>query len=151
MTLLSSGIVARVLLLVLVGTVLPSSAQSSGTTATLRGSVGDASGGAVSGATVTLSNRATRAVRTEVTDERGAFTFTSLFPGVYDLRVELSGFKASEHQGISLSPNDTRGIAVPLEIGDQKQVVSVRATELDVMQTETGAREGVLTAHQIDN
>ncbi len=151
MTLLSRGILAPVLLLVWTVSVLPSSAQVSGTTATLRGSVNDASGGVLPGATVTLVNSATRALLTGATDQRGAFTFTSLFPGSYDLRVELSGFKASEQQGISLSPNDTRGIAVRLQIGSQSEVVIVRATDLEVMQTETGARESVLTAHQIDN
>ena len=60
-----------------------------------------------------------RANRTAVTDERGAFTFSSLFPGTYDLTVELSGFKTTAQVGIVLSPNDTRGIAIRLEIGGE--------------------------------
>ena len=82
------------------------SAQVSGTTATLRGSVEDASGGVLPGATVTLVNSGTSAIRTAITDERGAFTFSSVFPGTYDLRCELAGFKTTEQEGISLSPND---------------------------------------------
>ena len=128
-----------------------SPAQVSGTTATLRGSVEDASGGVLPGAATTLINTSTRATRTAVTDERGAFTFSSLFPGTYDLTVELSGFKTMEEVGIVLRPNDTRGIALQLEIGSQHEVVTVRAAQAEVMQTETGAREGVLTAGQIDN
>jgi hypothetical protein len=84
------------------------------------------------------------------TDDRGAFTFSSLFPGTYDLRCELSGFKTSEQRGIVLSPNDARGVFIRLEIG-QSEVVTVRAAHAGVLQTETGAREGVLTTYQIDN
>ena len=73
------------------------------------------------------------------------------FPARTDLRVELSGFKVAEQRGIALSPHDTRGVTIRLEIGSQSEVVIVRATDLEVMQTETGARESVLTAHQIDN
>ena len=128
-----------------------SSAQVSGTTATLRGAVDDASGGVLQGATITLVNTATLATRTAVSDERGAFAFSSLFPGTYDLRCELSGFTTTEHRGIVLSPNDSRGVAIRLEIAGQSEVVAVRAAPAEALRTETGAREGVLTAHQIDN
>jgi len=64
---------------------------------------------------------------------------------------ELAGFKTTEQEGISLSPNDTRGISIRLEIGNQSEVVTVRAAQAEVIQTETGAREGVLTTRQIDN
>ena len=122
-----------------------------GTTATVRGSVEDTSGGVLPGAMVTLVNSSTRAIRTAITDERGALTFSSVFPGTYDLRCELAGFKTTEQEGISLSPNDTRGISIRLEIGNQSEVVTVRAAQAEVIQTETGAREGVLTTRQIDN
>src|SRR5215204_2087791 len=79
-----------VALAVLAVSATSSPAQVSGTTATLRGSVDDASGGVLPGAAVTLVNSGTRATRTAVTDERGAFTFSSLFAGTYDLTVELS-------------------------------------------------------------
>ena len=139
------------LLVLLLSLRAPAAAQVSGTTATLRGSVEDTSGGVLPGATVTLVNSSTSAIRTAITDERGAFTFSSVFPGTYDLRCELAGFKATEQEGISLSPNDTRGISIRLEIGNQSEVVTVRAAQGEVIQTETGAREGVLTTHQIDN
>jgi hypothetical protein len=85
-----------------------------------------------------------------VTDGRGQYLFAGLFPGIYDLRAELSGFKAFEQRGITLSPNDTRGQAVRLEVGSQTQTVTVTAP-VEIVQTETGAREGVLNAQQIDN
>ena len=118
-------------------------------TATLRGTVEDASGGVLPGATVTLTNAGTNAMTTAVTDGRGGYNFV-VFPGTYNLKVELEGFKTYEQTGISISPQDTRGIDVSLEVGAQTETVTVTAIT-EVIQTETGAREGVLTAEQIDN
>src|SRR4051812_41769537 len=120
------------------------------TTATIRGTVQDPTGGVLPGATVTATNTGTKALQTTVSDDRGQYLFGGLFPGTYDLKVELSGFKTYEQKGLSLSPNDNRGIDVRLEIGQQSETVTV-TSQLEVIQTQTGAREGVLTAKQIDN
>jgi hypothetical protein len=120
------------------------------TTATIRGTVQDPTGGVLPGATVTATNTGTKAVQTTVSDDRGQYLFGGLFPATYDLKVELSGFKTYEQKALSLSPNDNRGIDVRLEIGQQTETVTV-TSQLEVIQTETGAREGVLTAKQIDN
>src|SRR5688500_12932332 len=60
------------------------------TTATIRGTVQDPSGGILPGATVTALNTGTKALHTTVTDDRGQYLFAGLFPGGYDLKVELS-------------------------------------------------------------
>ena len=127
----------------------PAFAQGS-TTATVRGTVQDPTGGVLPGATVSLTNVGTKSAQTAVTDDRGQYLFAGLFPGTYDLKVELSGFKSYERKGISLSPNDNRGIDIRLDIGQQTETVTVTGQQ-EVIQTETGAREGVLTAKQIDN
>ncbi len=127
-----------------------SAAQESGITATLRGTVTDSSGAVAPGAQVTLTNTGTKAIQTLDTDAGGAFVFAALWPGSYVLKVELSGFKTAEVRDIVLSPNDTRGVDVTLEIGSQQDSVVVAAAA-DVIQTTTGAREGVITADQIEN
>src|SRR3989454_3959745 len=130
---------------------LPSSvfAAQASTSATLRGHVDDATGAVLPGATVTLTHSGTRAMQTAVTDDRGQYLFAGLFPSTYELKVELAGFKTYERTNLVLSPNDTRGLDVRLEIGQQTQTVLVTATP-EVIQTETGAREGVLNTKQID-
>ena len=125
-------------------------ASGQGSTATIRGNIQDSSGGVLPGATVTLTNTGTRAVQSAVSDDRGQYLVAGLFPGTYDLRVELSGFKSYERKNISLSPNDTRGLDVRLDVGQQSETITVTATQ-EVIQTQTGAREGVLNAKQIDN
>jgi len=123
-------------------------AQATGTS-TVRGTVTDSSGGVLPGATVTVLNSGTKSVVTAVTDDRGGY-LAVLFPGTYDLKVELSGFKTYEQKGITISPDITRGIDVKLEVGQQSETITVTAQQ-EVIQTETGAREGVLSAKQIDN
>ena len=127
-----------------------SAAQVGGTTATLRGNVADSSGGMTPGASVTLLDVGTKAVRTAVTDARGGFTFPGLFPGTFDLTIELAGFKTFQQTAIVLGPNDVRGLDIQLELGAQSETVVVE-TPADIVQTETGAREGRLSAAQIDN
>jgi len=144
----------RVRLLPLVLSVLlsvgavPAFAQT--TTATIRGTVTDSQGGVLPGAVVLVTNVGTRDTRETRTDDRGGYLFAGLFPGTYDLKVELPGFKTYEQKAITLGLSDARGIDVPLEVGAQAETVTVIA-ETEIIQTETGAREGVLTAKQIDN
>ena len=124
-------------------------AQAS-TTATLRGTIQDPSGAVIPGASVTATHTATKAAQTTVSDDRGQYVLPALLPGGYVVRVELSGFKTYENKAISLAPNDNRGLDIRLEVGEQTETVTVTAVQ-EVIQTETGAREGVLTASQIDN
>jgi hypothetical protein len=127
----------------------PGTAAAQGT-ATIRGTVTDASGGVLPGATVTITNSGTKESRTAVTDDRGGYTFPSLFIGTYEIKVELEGFKAYAASNIVLSPNDTRGLDVMLEVGSLTDVITV-TSPVEIIQTETGAREGVLRAEQIEN
>ena len=49
-----------------------------------------------------------------------------------------------------ISANDTRGLDVTLDVGAQTETVEVTA-EREMIQTETGAREGLIRAEQIEN
>ena len=120
------------------------------TTGTIRGTVQDSSGGVLPGATVTLTNTGTKAMQTAASDARGQYLLSGIFPGTYDMKVELSGFKSYEQKAIALSPNDNRGIDVKLEVGQQSETVTV-TSQVELIQTQTGAREGLITAKQIEN
>src|SRR2546425_107224 len=129
---------------------LLASAAFAQNTGSLRGVVSDASGGILPGATVVLLNEATREARQVATDARGGYFFAAVFPGVYTVRIEMSGFKRAENRGLRMSPNDTRGLDVTLEVGLPTETVEVTAGR-EIIQTETGAREGLIRADQIEN
>jgi hypothetical protein len=119
-------------------------------TAIVRGAVTDSSGAVLPGVSVTITNQSTTEARTVVTNERGAFAFPALFPGTYELKAELQGFKTYDAKNLTLSPNDNRGIDIALEVGALTEVVEV-SSPVEIIQTETGAREGVIRAEQIEN
>ena len=69
-------------------------AQTSGS-ATLRGTVKDATGAVVPNSTVTMTSNRTNSERKITTGDDGGFTFPSLDPGSYTLKVEAANFKTS--------------------------------------------------------
>ena len=68
------------------------SAQTSGD---ITGLVTDSSGAAVVGATVSVSNKATGAVRRVTTNSDGIYAFPALLPGEYEVKVEQQGSQKS--------------------------------------------------------
>ena len=61
--------------------------------ASLQGTVTDAQGGIVPGATVTLVDKDTNRTLTAVTNENGVYIFNALAPRPYTIEVELPGFR----------------------------------------------------------
>src|SRR4051812_13139 len=99
-----------VLLLVLTATV---AAQTSGD---VKGLVTDPSGGAVSQARLTLTERDTGQTRAQVTDAGGRFTFDQLRIGDYDLRVEAAGFRQASTSA-HVRSGETAEVRFRLELG----------------------------------
>src|SRR5438552_11536534 len=122
-------------------------AQNAGS---LRGTVTDSTGAVLPGVSVTLTNEATKCARTATTDSNGGYFFAAVEPGSYSLSAAISGFKTRAFKGIKVNANDTRGLDVALEVGQQSETVTVTA-ERAIIRTETGAREGTITSEQIDN
>jgi hypothetical protein len=60
----------------------------------ITGEVHDPSGSVVVGAEVTSTNDATGAVRSVLSNNAGLYSFPSLQPGVYTLKVTMPGFQA---------------------------------------------------------
>jgi Carboxypeptidase regulatory-like domain/TonB-dependent Receptor Plug Domain len=125
----------------------PALAQNTGS---LRGTVTDTTGAIVPGATLTLTNEGTKFTRTAASDAKGGFFFASVDPGVYRLKAEVSGFKTQEVKGLRMSANDTLGVEMKVEVGQQTETVEVTAGR-EMIQSETGSREGIITPESIEN
>ena len=72
-------------------------------TASITGTVTDSTGAVVPNAKISAQNKATNTSRTTLTSESGAYRITSLVPGIYDVVIEKSGFKAVEYPRIELT------------------------------------------------
>lgn len=112
-----------------------------GQTAVLQGSVTDASGSPMPGATVTVTSPAQiGGPRSTVTDANGQYRFPSLAPGSYRVQVELSGFKSYVRDNVRLELGQTIDANVQMEIGTVQESVTVTA-ESPVVDTMTSAAQ----------
>ena len=98
------------------------------TQGTITGEVKDSSGAVIMGANVTATNPATGASRTTQTNEAGIYSFPSLVPGSYTVRVEASGFKTGVNSHIELQVQQTARIDVVLELGAVTESIDVSGT-----------------------
>ncbi len=111
------------------------------TTGTITGSVKDAQGGVVPGATaeLTSSTRGT-SLPSVVTDGAGSFVFVNVAPDSYRLQVSLAGFKTVVREGVTVSPGDRVVVpAIALEVGGATESVLVTA-ESGFIQAQSGER-----------
>src|SRR5215471_17894761 len=91
---------AACLALLLIGA---SSANAQVDTGSILGTVTDASGAAVNGAGVTLTNEGTGAELSVTTTADGQYKFTPVRIGTYKLTVTLQGFQTSTQHGITVN------------------------------------------------
>lgn len=111
--------------------------QTTGT-ATLVGTVTDASGAVVVGAKVTVVNTGTGFRSETVTTAEGSYYVPYLIPGSYRLTIESAGFKTYVRDGIVLRTNESPRIDVTLELGSVSESISVTAGA-PLLETETAA------------
>ena len=121
------------------------------TTATLSGTVTDASGAVIPGAQVTVTNEADGSVRNVTTDGSGFFSFPALDPGSYSVKASAKGFNAKQITGVILHAGDQRGVAaIALAVGTAQQTVTVQAAT-QIIPVENGAHGAVLDYRDIQN
>jgi len=122
------------------------------TTATVSGSVRDSTGGALPGATVTLTSetRGTRLADT-VTNANGDFVIPNVTADAYVIQVSLDGFKLLRRSGIAVSPGDRLVVpALVLEVGALAETVVVTA-ESPLIQLGSGERSFTVTTESVQN
>jgi hypothetical protein len=119
--------IVTTLALLLGGLLCATSGSAQTGTSSVRGTVVDPRGGAVAGATVTLSNEARSFVRTATTNEAGAFAFDLIQPGTYQIEVEAAGFKKTTVRDVRALVAQPTEVNVQLEVGQITEAVTVSA------------------------
>ncbi len=105
-------------------------------TATLAGTVKDATGAVLPGATVVLHNNGTGADRTITSDGAGEYVVPSLTPGDYRVTVDAPGFSSYVVKNYILQIDQKATLDVPLSPAGAGQTVEVQGTA-PALQTET--------------
>src|SRR5437867_85067 len=103
---------------------------------TVTGTVSDATGAVIPGADVVAMNTETAARYETITTGTGNYTLTQLPAAVYQLSVELPGFKRYVRQGITVQVAQILRIDVALEVGAATDEVTVTA-DASLLRTES--------------
>jgi carboxypeptidase family protein len=125
------------------------SAMAQATGGVVVGTVADAQGAVLPGATVTLRNVETGVVRTVVTEGSGEYRLAGLPSGRYDLTAELPGFATAELAGltITIGLELRRNITLVLQSLQESITVTAEAPVIETTRTEVAS---VITNEMMD-
>lgn len=120
-------------------------------TGTIAGTVHDAQGGVMPGATVTAVS-ATRGTSVDViTNSGGDFVFPNVAGDRYHIRVTMSGFKTLERRDVAVSPGDRVVVGtLVIEVGSLNETITV-STEAPLIQAQTGERSFTVNSEAMQN
>jgi len=105
----------------------PAIAQS--TFSTLVGTATDPQSAVVAGATVTVTNKGTTAVRTATTDNAGNYIVANLDSGEYEVTIEAKGFRKVSFKSVTLRARETVRLDAQLEVaGATAETVTITAS-----------------------
>jgi hypothetical protein len=93
------------------------------------GVVRDPSGGAISGARLTLINAALQSKFKATTDAQGFYSFPALPVGHYDLTIEALGFQTQQKTNLAVDTDAALGIDTVMEVGQRTEAVTVTESE----------------------
>ncbi len=104
------------------------------------GTVTDPSGAAIVGATVTLTDTSTNAVRSATTNEAGRYNFPNVPPGTYNVTINKAGFRQVKFSNQEVVVAESRTLDATMAIGAATETVEVVAsnTELQTMNSTIG-------------
>ena len=142
------GLSLLLALAVVVGVSPHAYAQGGGATTSLTGTVTDASGAVIPGATALVRNNATATEFTAVTNEQGSFTVPAIDPGTYTVTVTLIGFKTAVLNNVRVSAATPATVRVALELGGVEETLVVTAGS-EIVQTQSAAVAATIDTNEI--
>jgi hypothetical protein len=104
----------------------------------ITGRVSDSSSAGIPGATITLTNVSTNAVRTTSSTDSGDYTLPAVPPGFYNLKTEHAGFKSATSNNIEVQVQQTVRLDITLQVGQVSESVEVSA-QADLLQAENAS------------
>src|SRR4029453_581515 len=119
------------------------------TTATISGTIKDATGGVLPGVDVVVSNLDTGLTRSVVTDSNGYFTVSGLAPGRYEARASLQGFRSGLQTGITLQVAQQAGLNMVLQVGATEESITVSG-ESALVETRSSALSAIVLEKTMD-
>src|SRR5215472_7676198 len=116
-------------------------------TGTISGAVQDESGAVIPGAQVTITNKATGAVRSVTSGAAGEYSATLLAAGSYEVKTSVSGFRTLVRDA-EVTTGATTTVDLRLQVGQSKDIVTVEGATAQV-EYERNAIDGVINRQKI--
>jgi Carboxypeptidase regulatory-like domain len=114
---------------------------------TITGTIQDASGGVIPGATVTIVNKERETTVTVITNEVGFFQAPYLIPGIYQVNAELQGFKKAARE-VEVRIADRLEVNLTLAAGETVETVTVTA-DTPLLETTNASLGNVVDSRRI--
>jgi hypothetical protein len=114
------------------------------------GTVTDASGAPISGASVTLTNEGTSASLTTTTGGDGGYKFTPLRIGSYSVKATYQGFQTVTQKSVVVNVGADVVIDIALKPGQVSEIVEVTSTT-PVLETQNASVGQVVDSRSVDN
>jgi hypothetical protein len=111
--------------------------QTQSTTGTIQGTVVDANGAALPGASVEIKHIETNFTRSVTTDDEGRFVALSLPPGRYTVTVIKQGFGTLVLEEAALTVGQALNLPLSMKISGVEERVVVTAPTVDTIKTES--------------
>src|SRR5262245_23928502 len=118
-------------------------------TGSITGAVTDPNNEVIANATVTVTNKATGAVRKVTTRSGGAYSVENLFPGEYEVKVEARGF-TPQLQALPVVVGNTTTGNFSMTVGGTSQTIEVTAAAPIINTTDTTVG-GVVNRDRVEN
>jgi hypothetical protein len=116
-------------------------------TATVLGTVRDASNAVVPEATVTLTTTATSVAMTRTTNAEGNYEFFTVSAGLYLMTVEKAGFAMSMVENITVQVGSRMRVDAQMSVGQVSERIQVTGAA-PLIETDTSARGQIITGDQ---
>jgi len=114
-------------------------AQTQITTSVIQGTVTDATGAVLPGATVEARHTGTNQSRTVTTDADGRYIFLQLAPGTYRVTFTLPGFATLVHEEVPLTVGQSLTLPASMPVSSVSETVTVRTSTSVVESTRTAS------------
>src|ERR1035438_807741 len=122
--------------------------QAQVSTGTIVGTVRDASGGAIVGVRVTVTETTKGTLQTTTTDQNGSYNVQVLIPGVYRAQAEAKVFKRQMSSDVTVEVDGKPRVDFILPVGDVAESVEISASAA-LISTESSELGEVIPERQL--
>jgi outer membrane receptor protein involved in Fe transport len=117
----------------------------------ITGTVADATGAVIPGATITITDVAKGTTVTATSNASGEFTVEHLIPDSYNVKVTATGFKGYETNGLPVSADTTRKVEAVMQTGATGETITVSADSVPQLKTDKADVATVFNAQEVED